>query len=101
MALGSERYVPYEKRVPKEILTIANSILGFGQTSLAKYLFIAAKEDNVLLDIDDTQAFFKHVLEQVRFARDLHFQTQTTIDTLDYSSEELNEGFKAGDCSCR
>ncbi|RZK34567.1 MAG: UbiD family decarboxylase, partial [Pedobacter sp.] len=46
-AIGSERYTPYLKdRKPQEILTIANHILGKNQLSLAKYLFIAAREDD-------------------------------------------------------
>ena len=46
LAIGSERYVPYGKRMPRELLTVANAVLGFGQASLAKYLLIIAKEDN-------------------------------------------------------
>jgi 4-hydroxy-3-polyprenylbenzoate decarboxylase len=30
----------------------------------------------------------------VNFRRDLHFYTKTTIDTLDYSGDEINEGSK-------
>ena len=41
LAIGSERYVPYEaNRMPRELLTQANAILGQGQMSLAKYLLI-------------------------------------------------------------
>ncbi len=95
LAIGSERYVPYaERRRPQELLTIANAILGQGQLSLAKYLLIAAKEDNPDLDIHDIAAFFRHVLERVDWRTDLHFQTSTTIDTLDYSGTGLNEGSK-------
>ncbi len=95
LAIGSERYTPYvSERKPQEILTIANHILGFGQMSLAKYLFIIAKEDNTRLDIHDIKAYFQHVLERVDWTRDLHFQTKTSIDTLDYSGEDLNSGSK-------
>ncbi len=94
LALGSERYVPYKKREPQELLTMANAILGFGQLSLAKYLFIAAQEDNPQLDIKDIPAFFNHLLERVQWERDLHFQTRTTMDTLDYSGSGLNKGSK-------
>lgn len=95
LAIGSERYVPYaEDRVPQELLTNANAILGQGQLSLAKYLFIAAHEDNPELDIHETAAFFRHVLERVDPLRDLHFQTRTTIDTLDYTGSGLNAGSK-------
>ncbi len=94
-AIGSERYTPYyEISQPAELLTIANHILGFGQMSLAKFLWISAKEDNPSLSVNDKEAFFIHMLERVDWSRDLHFQTKTTIDTLDYSSTELNAGSK-------
>ena len=94
LAIASERYVPYGEREPREILTCANAILGFGQASLAKYLFIVAQEDDANLDVNDVEAFFRHVLARVDFRRDLHFQTRTTIDTLDYSGTGLNSGSK-------
>lgn len=94
LAKAHERYVPYEKRQPREILTYANAILGTGQLSLAKYLLICAHEDNPDLDITNEKEFILHLLERIDFSRDLHFQTQTTIDTLDYSSENLNRGSK-------
>ncbi|MEL6843441.1 MAG: UbiD family decarboxylase, partial [Bacteroidota bacterium] len=94
LAIGNERYVPYEERSPKEILTVANAVLGFGQASLAKYLMMTAYQDRPELDIHDIPAYFQHLLERIDFRRDLHFQTRTTIDTLDYSSETLNEGSK-------
>jgi len=94
-AIGSERYTPYLKeRKPQEILTIANHILGKNQLSLAKYLFICAKEDDPSLNTSDIPGFFKHVLERIDLSRDLHFYTRTTIDTLDYSSGSLNAGSK-------
>ena len=96
LAIGSERYVPYAaRRQPQELLTQANAILGQGQMSLAKYLLIvAAEEDQPRLDIHDIGAFLRHLLERVDWRRDLHFQTRTTIDTLDYSGSGLNEGSK-------
>ena len=53
-----------------------------------------AREDNPELDIHDIPAFLRHLLERVDWRRDLHFQTCTTIDTLDYSGSGLNEGSK-------
>ena len=94
LALGSERYVPYRPRQPQELLTIANAVLGFGQASLAKYLLIAAHEDDPSLDVNDEGAFFDHVLARIDLTRDLHFQTKTTIDTLDYSGTGFNSGSK-------
>ncbi|MBN1394050.1 MAG: UbiD family decarboxylase [Pirellulales bacterium] len=95
LAVGSERYVPYDdERRPRELLTLANALLGHGQLSLAKYLWIAAVEDDPGLDARRVDHFFRHVLERVDWRRDLHFQTCTTIDTLDYSGGQINEGSK-------
>jgi 4-hydroxy-3-polyprenylbenzoate decarboxylase len=95
LAIGSERYVPYApRRRPQELLTSANAILGQGQLSLAKYLFIVAREDDPELDIHDIARFLQHLLQRVDCRTDLHFQTCTTIDTLDYSGSGLNEGSK-------
>ena len=95
LAIASERYVPYSTvRRPQEILTIASAILGQGQLSLAKYLLIVAGEDDPALEIHDIPAFLRHLLERIDWTSDLHFQTRTTIDTLDYSGHELNQGSK-------
>jgi len=94
-AIGSERYTPYLKeRKPQEILTLANHILGSNQLSLAKYLFICAKEDNPQLDAHNIVQFMQHILQRIDLSRDLHFYTKTTIDTLDYSGSDLNAGSK-------
>jgi len=95
LAVGSERYVPYQQpRRPRELLTQAHGLLGQGQLSLAKYLLIAAGEDDPHLTVHNVADFLRHVLERVDWRRDLHFQTRTTIDTLDYSGTGLNEGSK-------
>ena len=94
LAIGHERYMPFRERRPEEILTIANRILGSGQTSLAKFLIIAASDDQPQLDTHDMPQFFAHVLQRIDWKRDLHFYTRTTIDTLDYSGSGWNEGSK-------
>jgi 4-hydroxy-3-polyprenylbenzoate decarboxylase len=95
LAIGSERYVPYaQQRRPQELLTNANAILGQGQLSLAKYLLIAAREDDPQLNIHHIDEFFDHMLCRVDWRTDLHFQTRTTMDTLDYSGDGLNSGSK-------
>ncbi len=94
LAIAKERYVPYEKRRPMEILRAANAVLGYGQCSLTKYLWIAAAEDNPSLSTHNLKEYFQHVLERIDFKKDLHFQTQTTIDTLDYTGHGLNQGSK-------
>ena len=95
VAIGSERYTPYyELQRPQELLTIANHILGTGQMSLAKFLYIVNYQDNPHLNTHNLQAFFEHLFERVDFNNDVHFYTRTTIDTLDYSGEQLNGGSK-------
>jgi 4-hydroxy-3-polyprenylbenzoate decarboxylase len=97
LAIGSERYTPYlQTQKPAEILTIANHILGTGQLSLAKFLWITAEDKTAKfkLDTHKEQAFFAYMLARMDFSRDLHFYTNTTIDTLDYSGENLNSGSK-------
>ncbi|MDR1685190.1 MAG: UbiD family decarboxylase [Desulfovibrio sp.] len=107
LAVGSERYMPFAAfadesktraegngRVPQELLTCAFSLLGNTQTSLAKYLLIAAKEDDERLSTRDVPGFLAHMLRRTDFSRDLHFVTRTTMDTLDYSGISLNQGSK-------
>ena len=94
LAIGSERYTPYTPaKQPAEILTIANHILGTGQLSLAKFLFITA-DDSGQLSTHNIEAYFRFVLERIDLTRDVHFYTHTTIDTLDYSGTGLNSGSK-------
>jgi 4-hydroxy-3-polyprenylbenzoate decarboxylase len=95
LAIGSERYWPFnETQRPQELLTQANAILGQGQLSLAKFLLIANQADDPQLDLNNIAAFLRHMLERADWTRDLHFQTETTIDTLDYSGGALNAGSK-------
>ncbi|MEX6686921.1 UbiD family decarboxylase [Danxiaibacter flavus] len=94
LAVGSERYTPYQQvKQPAELLTIANHILGTGQLSLAKFLFITADDRN-LISAYKIEDFLQYVLERIDFSRDVHFQTNTTIDTLDYSGTGINTGSK-------
>ena len=94
LAIGSERYTPYSTaKQPAEILTIANHILGTGQLSLAKFLFITADDDNKL-STHNVQPYLEFVLRRIDLTRDIHFHTNTTIDTLDYSGTSLNSGSK-------
>ena len=106
LALAHERFLPYAKaedREPMELLKTANALLGFNQASLSKYLMIAAAEDiegspnksgMTSGIVDDIPAFFEHMLSRMDFKRDLHFQTETTVDTLDYTGAKLNHGSK-------
>lgn len=94
LAVGSERYTPYAPaKQPAEILTIANHVLGTGQLSLAKFLFITADDDNKI-NTHNIEQYLRFVLERIDLKRDIHFYTNTTIDTLDYSGTGLNSGSK-------
>jgi 4-hydroxy-3-polyprenylbenzoate decarboxylase len=93
-AVGSERYTPYlDTQCPAELLTQANRILGSGQLSLAKFLFIAA-DQHQQLSAHDPEAFLQYILQRIDLTRDVHFYTNTTIDTLDYSGTGINSGSK-------
>lgn len=95
LAVGSERYMPWKATSrPAELLTQAAAILGQGQLSLAKYLFLVSHGDAPDLDAHDVPRFLRHLLERVDWRRDCHFHTETTIDTLDYSGSGFNTGSK-------
>jgi 4-hydroxy-3-polyprenylbenzoate decarboxylase len=95
LAIGSERYTPFRRADrPQELLTQANAILGQGQLSLAKYLWILDGNSAPQVDLHDTCKFLQEMLRRVQWHRDLHFQTQTTIDTLDYSGDRFQGGSK-------
>jgi 4-hydroxy-3-polyprenylbenzoate decarboxylase len=94
LAIGSERYTPYmPAKQPAEILTIGNHILGTGQLSLAKFLFITA-DDTQQLSTSNIEQYFQYLLRRIHLDRDIHFYTNITIDTLDYSGTSLNNGSK-------
>jgi 4-hydroxy-3-polyprenylbenzoate decarboxylase len=94
LAVGSERYTPFLiNDSPAELLTQANHILGTGQLSLAKYLIISGDPEKEI-NCHNIKNFFKHVFERIDLRRDLHFYTKTSIDTLDYSGNDLNQGSK-------
>jgi 4-hydroxy-3-polyprenylbenzoate decarboxylase len=100
LAIGSERYTPYLNLAqPAEILTIANHILGTGQLSLAKFLYIAA-DPNHQLHVHDIAAYLQFIFERMDTRRDIHFYTNTSIDTLDYSGTSINQGSKVVFAAC-
>lgn len=101
LAIGQERYTPYAAPSrPAELLTIANHLLGTGQLSLAKYLFIVPDDPHRKVSTHDIADYFSYLLERVVWEKDLHFQTETTIDTLDYTSGKFNQGSKLVIAAC-
>lgn len=94
LAIGSERYTPYlNNQRPAELLTIANHVLGTGQLSLAKFLYITADPERQI-STHHVEDYLRFVFERIDLRRDIHFYTQTSIDTLDYSGDGLNTGSK-------
>lgn len=95
LATGSERYTPYlENPHPSEIITIGHHIMGTGQLSLLKYLFITAEYDEKVPPCYNVQEFIQYILQRVDLQNDVHFYTNTPQDTLDYSGIALNRGSK-------
>jgi 4-hydroxy-3-polyprenylbenzoate decarboxylase len=95
LAVGSERYTPYmPAQQPAELLTIANHVLGKGQLSLAKFLFITASNTPEKITTHDIEKYLHYIFERIHLDRDIHFYTNTSIDTLDYSGTSINQGSK-------
>lgn len=78
-------------RYPKEALTTALRILGEGQLSLTKILFVT----DAACDIKDFRKFLPTVLERMDFATDLHVISHIPQDTLDYTTRTIGMGSKA------
>lgn len=99
LAIGEERYTPYQKEPePKELITQAMHLLGATQTSLAKFILVTAGSDAP--GCRDVPGFLKYLLERMDFRRDLHFITPATCDTLDYSGYNLHEGSRLIMAAC-
>ena len=93
LATGRETFTPHDdSKRPAEILKLAHALLGYGPCALAKYLLITAPDRP--LDIHNIPEFFSYILKRIDWKVDLHFETETTNDTLDYSGTGLNRGSK-------
>jgi menaquinone biosynthesis decarboxylase len=79
------------ERYRREALVSAFRILGEGQLSLTKFLLLTDTPQ----DLRDFRKLFEHVLARFDAARDLFIFTNTSMDTLDYTSGKVNEGSKA------
>ena len=78
-------------RYPREAFASGLRILGEGQLSLTKFLIITDGS----VDITDFKALWTHVLERVRWDRDLFVFANVSQDTLDYTGPSVNKGSKA------
>ncbi|MFN2596714.1 MAG: menaquinone biosynthesis decarboxylase [Pyrinomonadaceae bacterium] len=79
------------ERYRREALVSAFRILGEGQLSLTKFLLLTDAPQ----DLRDFRKLFEHVLARFDAARDLFIFSNTSMDTLDYTSGKVNEGSKA------
>lgn len=78
-------------RYPREALVAGFRILGEGQLALTKFLILT----DTPIDLHDFPRVLEHVLARVRWERDFFIFSNTSMDTLDYTSGKVNEGSKA------
>ncbi len=79
------------ERYAREALVSGFRILGEGQLSLTKFLLLTDTPQ----DLRDFPHLFEHILARVRWETDLFIFSNTSMDTLDYSSGVINKGSKA------
>src|SRR4029079_17944722 len=65
-------------------------ILGEGQLSLTKFLFLTDRH----VDLKNFRAMLEHVLARTRPETDLYVFSNLSMDTLDYTGPTVNEGSK-------
>ena len=79
------------ERYGREALVSGFRILGEGQLALTKFLILT----DTPIDLHDFHRVLEHVLARVRWETDLFIFSNTSMDTLDYTSGKVNEGSKA------
>ena len=79
------------ERYGREALVSGFRILGEGQLSLTKFLLLTDTPQQ----LQDFPRLFEHILERVRWETDLFIFANVSMDTLDYTSGQVNEGSKA------
>lgn len=78
-------------RYHREAMVSAFRVLGEGQLTLTKFLFVIDKS----LDIQNIRLVLEHVLARADFRRDFYILSNLSLDTLDYTGPKLNEGSRA------
>ncbi len=78
------------QRYGREAMASAFRILGEGQLSLTKFLFLTDRP----VDLRDFRATLEHVLARTNPETDLYVFANLSMDTLDYSGPEVNQGSK-------
>src|SRR5215204_3310386 len=79
-----------KQRYAREAMTSAFRILGEGQLSLTKFLLVTDRRVN----LKDFRATLEHVLARTHPETDLYVFANLSMDTLDYTSPEVNKGSK-------
>ena len=78
------------ERYAREAMASAFRILGEGQLSLTKFLIVTDRR----VDLRDFRATLVHLLERTRPESDLYVFSNLSMDTLDYTGQEINKGSK-------
>ncbi len=78
------------ERYRREAMGSAFRILGEGQLSLTKFLLVTDRD----VDLSDFKATLTHVLARTRPESDLYVFGNLSMDTLDYTGPQVNEGSK-------
>src|SRR5437762_1569898 len=79
------------ERYSREALVAGFRILGEGQLAVTKFLILTDSP----MDLRDFPRLLEHVLARVRWESDFFIFSNTSMDTLDYTSGKVNEGSKA------
>lgn len=79
------------ERYAREALVSGFRILGEGQLALTKFLILT----DTPLDLQDFRSVLEHVLARANWATDFFIFSNTSMDTLDYTSGKINIGSKA------
>jgi len=79
-----------KQRYKREAMASAFRILGEGQLSLTKFLFLTDQP----VDLKDFRATLEHVLARTQPQTDLYVVSNLSMDTLDYTGPVVNEGSK-------
>jgi len=82
--------VVVKQRYKREAMASAFRILGEGQLSLTKFLFVTDQQVN----LKDFPATLTHILKRTHPETDLYVFANLAMDTLDYTGPQVNEGSK-------
>jgi UbiD family decarboxylase len=79
-----------KQRYKREAMASAFRILGEGQLSLTKFLFVTDRH----VDVRNFRTTLEHILARTHPETDLYVFSNLSMDTLDYTGPTVNEGSK-------